>query len=69
MHNLQVLNLRNLHNLKNQRNSFFRWDEGYDAGDAVRNIAEAGLAVPTGVVDFGTDLLNMIPGVDIPEIT
>lgn len=43
-------------------------DEGYDAGDAVRNIAEAGLAVPTGVVDFGTDLLNMIPGVDIPEI-
>lgn len=50
------------------KEQFFPWDEGYDAGDAARNIAEAGLAVPTGVVDFGTDVLNMIPGVDIPEI-
>ena len=46
----------------------FPWQTGYDAGDAARNIAEVGLAVPTGVVDFGTDVLNMIPGVDIPEI-
>lgn len=46
----------------------FPWQTGYDAGDAARNIAEVALAVPTGVADFGTDVLNMIPGVDIPEI-
>ena len=46
----------------------FPWEAGYDAGDAARNFAEVALAAPTGLVDFGTDLLNMIPGVDIPEI-
>jgi len=46
----------------------FPWEAGYDAGDAARNFAEVALAAPTGLVDFGTDVLNMIPGVDIPEI-
>ena len=31
------------------------------AGDAVRNVAEGALAAPTGVVDFGVDLINKIP--------
>src|SRR5210317_258273 len=46
----------------------FPWEAGYDAGDAARNFAEITLALATGLVDFGTDLINMIPGVDIPEI-
>ena len=46
----------------------FPWEAGYDAGDAARNFAEVTLAAPTALVDFGTDVLNMIPGVDIPEI-
>ena len=46
----------------------FPWEAGYDAGDAARNFAEVTLAPATGLVDFGTDVLNMIPGVDIPEI-
>jgi len=46
----------------------FPWEAGYDAGDAARNFAEITLAPATGLVDFGTDLINMIPGVDIPEI-
>ena len=46
----------------------FPWEKGYDLGDAARNFAEISLAPATGLVDFGTDLINMIPGVDIPEI-
>jgi len=46
----------------------FPWEAGYDLGDAARNFAEVSLAAPTSLVDFGTDVLNMIPGVDIPEI-
>ena len=46
----------------------FPWEAGYDLGDAARNFAEISLAPATGLVDFGTDILNMIPGVDIPEI-
>ena len=46
----------------------FPWEAGYDLGDAARNFAEISLAPATGLVDFGTDILNMIPGVDIPEV-
>ena len=42
--------------------------EPWDAGDYARNIAEGAFAAPTGVVDFGVDLINKIPGVDIPKI-
>ena len=44
------------------------WDEGYDMGDFARNTAEGVLAVPAGMVDFGVDLINKIPGVNIPKI-
>ena len=33
-----------------------------------RESFEAALAVPTGVLDFGADLLNMIPNVNIPKV-
>ena len=39
----------------------FPWEAGYDLGDAARNFAEISLAPATGLVDFGTDLINMIP--------
>ncbi len=44
------------------------WDEGYDMGDFARNTAEGVLAAPTGMIDFGVDLINKIPGVNIPKI-
>ena len=44
------------------------WDEGYDMGDFARNTAEGVLAAPTGMIDFGVDLINKIPGVNIPNM-
>ena len=44
------------------------WDEGYDMGDFARNTAEGVLAAPTGMIDFGVDLINKIPGVNVPKI-
>lgn len=43
-------------------------DEPKDFGDYARDVAEVTLAAPTGVVDFGVDLINHIPGVEIPKI-
>ena len=34
-----------------------------------RGTAEVALSIPTSLLDFGTDLLNIIPGVNIPKIT
>lgn len=34
-----------------------------------RGTAEVALSIPTSLVDFGTDLLNIIPGVNIPKVT
>ena len=34
-----------------------------------RSTAEVAAAIPTSLLDFGTDLLNIIPGVNIPKIT
>jgi hypothetical protein len=33
-----------------------------------RGSFEAALSIPTGVLDFGADLLNMIPNVEIPKV-
>ena len=51
-----------------QQDQQYFWDEGYDAGDFARNTAEGVLAVPSGMVDFGVDLINKIPGVNVPKI-
>ncbi len=44
------------------------WQEGYDAGDLARTTGEAVLSLPTSVVDFGVDMINVIPGVNLPKI-
>lgn len=43
-------------------------DEPWDAGDYARNIAEGAFAAPTGVADFGVDMINLVPGVDLPKL-
>lgn len=50
------------------RDQEFPWDEGFDLGDAARNIKENALAVPYGVADFGVDLINLIPGIEIDKL-
>jgi len=44
------------------------WDKGYDAGDSLRQIGESALFLPTGAIDFATDLINLVPGVGIPKL-
>ena len=44
------------------------FDPGYDLGDAARQVVEGGLSVPAGLVDFGVDLINKIPGVSVPKV-
>jgi hypothetical protein len=51
-----------------QQDQSMPWQEGYDAGDAARTTAETVLSVPTALVDFGVDAINLIPGVEIPKI-
>lgn len=46
----------------------FPWEEGYDAGDFARNTAEGAASIPVGVVDFAVDLVNHIPGVNLPKL-
>ena len=43
------------------------FDPGYDIGDAARQVVEGGLSVPAGLVDFGVDLINKLPGVNVPK--
>ncbi len=42
--------------------------EGFDVGEAARNVVEGGMAIPAGIADFGIDLLNLIPKKNIPGI-
>ena len=51
---------------KKEQTSF--QDEGFDAGDAARTVGELGLAIPTGALDFGVDVVNIIPGIDAPKL-
>ena len=51
-----------------QKDQSMPWQEGYDAGDFLRTGAETVLAPPTGMIDFGVDLVNKIPGVEIPKL-
>ena len=55
-------------NPQDDQDQQYMWDEGYDAGDFARNTAEGVLAVPAGMTDFGVDLINKVPGVNIPKI-
>ena len=45
----------------------FPWEQGFDIGDAARQVAEGGMTVPAGLVDFGVELINRIPGVNVPK--
>ena len=51
---------------KEEQTSIF--DEGVDAGDAARTVSEAALAIPTGALDFGVEVLNLIPGVNANKL-
>ena len=51
-----------------QQDQSMPWQEGYDLGDAARTTTEAVLSVPTSVIDFGVDTVNLIPGVNLPKI-
>ena len=51
-----------------QQDQSMPWQEGYDLGDAARTTSEAVLSIPTSVIDFGVDTVNLIPGVNIPKI-
>ena len=44
------------------------WDKGYDMGDSLRQVGESALFIPTGALDFATDLVNLVPGVGIPKL-
>jgi hypothetical protein len=51
-----------------QQEQQFPWEQGYDIGDAARNIVEGGLSVPAGLIDFGVDVINKIPGLNVPKL-
>jgi hypothetical protein len=50
-----------------QQEQQFPWQQGYDIGDAARQVVEGAMTVPAGLVDFGVDVINKIPGVSIPK--
>jgi len=43
-------------------------EEPYDLGDYARTMAEGAFAAQTGTVDWAVDLVNHVPGVNIPKI-
>ena len=43
-------------------------DEPYDVGDYARTIAEGAFAAQTGTVDWAIDVVNHVPGVNIPKL-
>jgi hypothetical protein len=43
-------------------------DLGSQVGDAARNVAEGALAAPTAVLDFGVDLVNLLPKKNLPGV-
>lgn len=55
-------------NDEGQQDQSMPWQEGYDLGDAARTTTEAVLSIPTSVIDFGVDTINLIPGANIPKI-
>ena len=50
-----------------QQEQQFFWQEGYDIGDAARQVAEGAMTVPAGLVDFGVDVINKISGQNVPK--
>jgi len=45
----------------------FPWEQGFDIGDAARQVVEGGMTVPAGLVDFGVDLVNKVTGQNVPK--
>lgn len=43
-------------------------DEPYDIGDYARTIAEGAFAAQTGTIDWGIDVVNNVPGINIPKL-
>ena len=43
-------------------------EEGSDFGDYARTYGEMAAAVPTSLLDFGVDLINIIPGVEFKKL-
>ena len=51
----------------NQKDQQWPWEKGYDFGDYLRNTAESALAAPTGLLDFGVDVINKFTGQKFPK--
>jgi len=45
----------------------FPWEEGYDLGDAARQITEGAFSAQTGMLDFGVDVINKLSGQDFAK--
>ena len=43
-------------------------EEPYDIGDYARTIAEGAFAAQTGTIDWGIDVVNNVPGINIPKL-
>ena len=43
-------------------------EEEFDLGDGLRTAGEFGTAFGAGALDFGVDVINLIPGVDAPKL-
>ena len=50
-----------------QQEQQFPWEQGFDIGDAARQVVEGGLSVPAGLVDFGVDVINKMSGQSVPK--
>ena len=50
-----------------QQEQQFPWEQGYDIGDAARQVVEGGMTVPAGLVDFGVDVINKVTGQSVPK--
>ena len=53
---------------KPERDQQSIYEEGFDLGDAARATSQQAVSAQVGLIDFGTDLVNMVPGVNIPKI-
>ena len=51
-----------------QQEQQFPWEEGYDIGDGLRQIAEGAFAAQTGALDFGVDLINKVSGQNFQKL-
>ena len=50
----------------NEQTSLF--DKGNDVGDWARGLSEGAFLAPTAALDFGVDVVNLIPGVNFKKI-